>query len=135
MASLQSSIVVLENDSSLSRALERVLQASGFQTRAFRNSADFVQHEAMRDAGCVVLDGGVAVEHGFAVREHLHLDDDVPVIFISGYDDAESRALADAAHASAFLATPFSGRRLAEVIHRLLEERHAVPPQAEASVS
>lgn len=122
MALSQSSITVLENDSSLSRALERLLQASGFSTRAFANSDDFIQNDAARGAACVVLDETVVGEHRTAVREHLHIGQRVPVIFISGYDDDETHALADATEASACLATPFSGRLLVGTINRLLQE-------------
>lgn len=123
MAPLQSSVILLENDSSLSRALERVLRASGFPTRAFQSSDDFIQNDAAQGAACVVLDATLIFDQGPAIRRHLQIGDEVPVIFISGYDDEETRALADATETSACLATPVSGRQLIEVIHRLLEER------------
>jgi len=128
MATTQSSVVLLENDPSLSLAMERVLRASGFHTRAFKDFDELAQAGAARDAACLVVDASLATEHGSAVREHLHIGPRTPLIIISGYDEPQTHAMATAAGASVFFAKPFTGRALAETIHRLL--LHETPATA-----
>jgi FixJ family two-component response regulator len=116
----QTSVIVLENDPSLSQAMERVLQASGFHTRAFRSFEELVQADAARDAACLVIDASSAAEHGAEVRALLHIGPRTPVIFISGYDESETHQQVESVGAASFMAKPFSGRLLAETVHRLL---------------
>ncbi|HET7537527.1 MAG TPA: response regulator [Candidatus Didemnitutus sp.] len=132
MAHAQSSVVLLENDISLSQAMERVLQASGFHTRAFRNLASLMETQAAADAACLVVDVSAATEHGLGVREHLRVGRNTPIIFISGYDEPETRAQAHAAGAAVYLPKPFTGRALVEAIHRVLLGAAAGPAAAPA---
>jgi len=130
MAPTQTSVVVLENDPSLSQAMERVLRLSGFHTRAFCTFEELVQADAARDAACLVVDASVVAEHVAQVRSLLHIGDRTPLIFISGHDEPETHEQAEAVGATAFLAKPFPGRRLAETVHRLL-----LPPSTPAPSS
>lgn len=120
MAQTQSSVILLENDVSLSTAMERVLRASGFHTLAFRTMEDLEQAGAAPDAACLVFDASAADDSGGNLRQRLKIGLRTPLIFISGYDEDETRSHAVAAGAAVFLAKPFTGRALVEAIHRVL---------------
>src|SRR5262245_36431132 len=96
MALTQTSVVVLENDPSLSQAMERVLRLSGFHTRSFQTFEELVQADAARDAACLIVDASVTAEQGAEVRALLHIGKRTPIVFISGYDESETHAQAEA---------------------------------------
>lgn len=121
MAQTLPSIVLVEDDASLSVAMERVLQAAGFHTSAFSSGEELLNHEAARDAACFLLDVHLPGMTGFELREALaEKAGDVPVIFMTAYDEPESRA---SARDSVFLVKPFAGRLLLDAIRHALEPR------------
>jgi FixJ family two-component response regulator len=122
MTSPQSSIVVVEDDASLSQALERVLQASGFQTAAFRSSEELLATGQVDLAAGLVLDVELPGMTGFELCAELDRTQTrrPPVIFITAHDEPQVRAEAASFGAAGFLTKPFSGRKLVETVHRAL---------------
>ena len=50
------SVVVVEDDAGMSKAIERLLRAAGFQTMSFASAEELLQTEAVDVAACLVLD-------------------------------------------------------------------------------
>ncbi len=121
MPQTQSSVILLEDDPSLSQAMERVLQASGFHTLAFRTLAALVENGAAGNAACLVFDASAAGANGpDDVRQQLHVSMRTPLIFISGYEESETGMPSQVPGNATFLAKPFTGRKLVEMVHRVL---------------
>lgn len=122
MRSPHCSIVVVEDDESLSQAMERVLQASGFQTAVYRSGEELMATGAADKAASIVLDVQLPGMTGFEVCAALNAGTArrPPVIFITSYDEPEVRAAAEAHGAAGLLIKPFSGRKLVETLHRAL---------------
>ena len=121
-------VVIVEDDSSLSLALERILRLGGMTSQSY-TSAEALLKAADRtiDASCMVLDVQLPGINGFALHDRLAaLGPLPPVIFITAFDEPEARAQAARAGAAAFLAKPFAGRTLLEAIRRATLNRPTV---------
>ena len=112
-------VVIVEDDASLCQAMARVLRAAGLDSVAFGSAEALLAAEPTRSPICLVIDVLLPGMSGFVLRDRLASAGAVPpVIFITAFDEPESRALAAKAGAAAFLAKPFSGRALVDTIQR-----------------
>jgi FixJ family two-component response regulator len=126
-------VVIVEDDSSMSVALDRILRLGGYRSRAFASAEAFLASDAASEAACLVLDVRLDRMTGFSCTSSCAATSPArPVIFMSGLDDASSRRRAAAAGAVVFLAKPFSGRSLLDAVRHALAEPHvgANPPLA-----
>lgn len=121
-------VVIVEDDSSMRQALDRILRLKGFRPVVYPTAETLLaaqgtveEQEGVARAGCLILDIQLPGMNGFALRDRLAtLLTLPPVIFITAFDDPEARARAARVGASAFLAKPFSGRSLLEEVARAL---------------
>ena len=116
-------ILVVEDQDSIRRMIEALVQARGYQVTAVSSGAKAID-VAMTDApDIVLLDLNLPGQYdGFDVCQRLRSDPgtrNVPVVIISAMDDDESRARATAAGATAYYTKPFSPIALLKEIDRL----------------
>ena len=116
-------ILVVEDQDSIRRMIEALVQARGYQVTAVSSGAKAID-VAMTDApDIVLLDLNLPGQYdGFDVCQKLRADPStrtVPVVVISAMDDDESRARATAAGATAYYTKPFSPIALLKEIDRL----------------
>jgi FixJ family two-component response regulator len=112
------SIVIVEDDASVSQALVRLLRAAGLEPVAFGSAEDMLSANPAAPVACLVIDVQLPGMSGFALRDRLAGAGAIPpVIFITAFDEPETRAHAQRAGA-AFLAKPFTGTVLLEAIER-----------------
>jgi len=116
-------ILVVEDQDSIRRMIEALVQARGYQVTAVSSGAKAID-VAMTDApDMVLLDLNLPGQYdGFDVCQRLRSDPAtrmVPVVIISAMDDDESRARATAAGATAYYTKPFSPIALLKEIDRL----------------
>jgi CheY-like chemotaxis protein len=116
-------ILVVEDQDSIRRMIEALVQARGYQVTAVSSGAKAID-VALTDApDMVLLDLNLPGQYdGFDVCQRLRSDDatrSVPVVIISAMDDDESRARATAAGATAYYTKPFSPIALLKEIDRL----------------
>lgn len=102
--------------------MERVLQASGFQTAAFHTGEELLATGEAGQAASLILDVELPGMTGFQVCAELSKSSAhrPPVIFITAHDEPQIRSEAAACGAAGFLIKPFSGRKLVETVHRAL---------------
>jgi FixJ family two-component response regulator len=116
-------VVVVEDDVSMSQAMERILRLAGFAPTTFATAEEVFASRAASDAVCLIIDVQLPGQNGFALRDRLAAAGALPpVIFISAFDEPETRAQAESAGAD-FLTKPFSGRTLLETIRKSAEVR------------
>ena len=114
-------VTLVEDDPSMSQALQRILRIGGFHTDSYTSAEALLSVGVAQSASCLVIDVELPGMNGFALRRRLSERGGVPpVVFISAFNEAEATAEAATFEASAFLAKPFRGRALLEVIDRLL---------------
>ena len=119
----QKSVAVVDDDSSMRQAIERLLNAAGFSTLTFSSAETFLQSSPAAGAACLVFDIHLPGLSGFELQERLVQTGVVhPVIFISAYDDPDSQSRAAALGAIAYIKKPFQGQRLIAAIRRVFGE-------------
>jgi FixJ family two-component response regulator len=112
------SIVVVEDDAAMSKAVERLLRAAGLQAVCFASAEELLQTDSADSAACLVLDVNLPGLSGLELGRFLIASGRAkPIIFITGQDQA---ALRDEAQrlGCAFFHKPFNGKALLEAIRQ-----------------
>lgn len=116
-------ILVVEDQDSIRRMIEALVQARGYQVTAVSSGAKAIDVALTDPPDMVLLDLNLPGQYdGFDVCTRLRADPQtraVPVVIISAMDDDESRARATAAGATAYYTKPFSPIALLKEIDRL----------------
>lgn len=116
-------ILVVEDQDSIRRMIEALVQARGYEVTAVSSGAKAIDVALTDPPDIVLLDLNLPGQYdGFDVCQRLRSDAVtrlVPVVIISAMDDDESRARASAAGATAYYTKPFSPIALLKEIDRL----------------
>jgi CheY-like chemotaxis protein len=116
-------ILVVEDQDSIRRMIEALVQARGYEVTAVSSGAKAIDVALTDPPDMVLLDLNLPGQYdGFDVCQRLRSDAvtrHVPVVIISAMDDDESRARASAAGATAYYTKPFSPIALLKEIDRL----------------
>ena len=116
-------ILVVEDQDSIRRMIEALVQARGYQVTAVSSGAKAIDVAMTDPPDIVLLDLNLPGQYdGFDVCQRLRSDPPtrhVPVVIISAMDDDESRTRATAAGATAYYTKPFSPIALLKEIDRL----------------
>src|SRR5262245_3685927 len=100
-------IIVVDDDPSMNKAIQRLLNAAGFQVSAFSSAEALLGTGVACDVGCLVLDVRLPGLSGFELHHRLaELGKKLPVIFITAHEEASSRKRAESAGAIAYLTKP-----------------------------
>src|SRR6266571_7692102 len=84
----QPTIVVIDDDASMRRALENLLKSVGFAVELFASPQEFLASERPNRPGCIVLDVRFPGRSGLDMQRDLASSDvQLPIIFITGYGD------------------------------------------------
>ena len=112
-------VAIVDDDPSVLKGLNRLLQTRGFKTEVFNSGEAFLEREHASEPACVLLDihlGGIS---GIETRRRLTASGStVPVIYMTALDTATVRSEATASGCAAFLRKPFSGNELVDSIRR-----------------
>ena len=115
------SLVVVEDDAGMSKAIGRLLRAAGFAPVLFSSAEDLLQTDAANTAACFVLDIHLPGLSGFELQRRLAASDRKPrVIFITAHDEASARDEAQQQGCIAYLRKPFDGNTLLDAIRLAL---------------
>jgi FixJ family two-component response regulator len=116
-------IPVIDDDESVRRTTTRLIESFGFRSAAFESAEKFLSSGQLDDASCLIVDLQMPGMNGLQLQSQLAMAGcRVPVIFITAYDDKESRRRAMQAGAIAFLGKPFSDEQLLQGIRLALDE-------------
>src|SRR6266545_3127041 len=106
-------VVVVDDDGSMLKSLERLLNAYGFDTEVFPSAEAFLARTCAREAACLVLDIHLGGMSGVELRRRLAVSGSaVPVIFMTAFDDEGTHEEAVEAGCVAYLHKPFPARLL-----------------------
>jgi FixJ family two-component response regulator len=111
-------IVVVEDDASMGRAIERILLAGNFAPAIFASAEEVLEDSAAQAADCLVLDIHLPGMSGFELyRQFALCGKTIPVVFITARDEPATRDEAERlGGATSYLAKPFSGRLLLDAV-------------------
>lgn len=112
---------MVDDDESVRRSTRRLLESFGYRAALFESSEGFLRFGQMPDTSCLVLDLHMPGMDGLQLQNQLAAEGrGIPIIFITAYDDQESRRRAMQAGAIAFLGKPFTDQQLLQAIRSAL---------------
>jgi FixJ family two-component response regulator len=119
----QPAVVVIDDDSSIRKALENLLRSVGLDVELFKSPQEFLQSNRPDRPGCIVLDVRFPGRSGLDMqREISSANTSLPIIFITGYGDIPMSVRAMKAGAVEFLTKPFRDQDLLDAVDVALEK-------------
>jgi FixJ family two-component response regulator len=116
-------ISVVDDDESIRRTTTLLIESFGFRAAAFESADIFLKSDQLRDTACLIVDVQMPGMNGLQLQSHLAAKGcGIPIIFITAYDNKESRRRAIQAGAVAFLDKPFSDEQLLQTLRSALKE-------------
>ena len=115
-------VIVVDDDASIRRALRRQLQILGFNVLDFGSAEDFLKSEIPTGEACLLLDVYMPGMTGIELCKKITEDGGrpLPTILISGRDDAQTKKLMHEAKPIASLLKPFDEKSLLRAIKKAL---------------
>jgi two-component system, LuxR family, response regulator FixJ len=104
--------IVIDDDPSILRALQRLLSGAGFDVWTFDRPSTLLKSDLPKSGACLIVDIDLPEMNGVELCAKLAASGCVlPVILITAHTDEETRRMAKDAHPIALLLKPF-GREL-----------------------
>jgi two-component system response regulator FixJ len=114
-------VLVVDDDSRLLRALARLIRSVGVNALTFERPTCLLASEVPKTNVCLLLDVHMPEMNGVQLYEMLAVArQDLPVIMMTGRDDAQTRHLLQRVSAVAVLIKPFDESLLLDAIFRAL---------------
>ena len=117
----QSIVLIVDDDPSVLRSLNRLVSASGFLVRTFGKPSELLASVIPGSNACLVVDINLPEMTGIEMCDALRASGrGLPAILITGRTDTRTRSLAEQSDAVAVLFKPFDEAPLLEAIGRAL---------------
>ena len=115
-------VFVVDDDISVRKSLELLIDSAGWQPETFPSAQEFLQRPRVDGPSCLVLDMSLPDLDGLELQRRVALDRmDMPIIFISGYGNVPMTVRAMKAGAVEFLMKPLAGEELVCAIQQAIE--------------
>ncbi|MGE6451267.1 response regulator transcription factor [Shewanella baltica] len=124
--SIKLPLYLVDDDEAILDSLGFMLGQFGYQVQTFNSGRDFLEHCALSQAGCVILDSRMPEITGQEVQQKL-LETHSPlgVIFLTGHGDLPMALSAFRKGACDFFQKPVSGKALVQAIEKAQRESQA----------
>jgi FixJ family two-component response regulator len=120
-------VYVVDDDISVREALSSLIRSAGLRVETFSSAREFLGLSPSEAPSCLVLDVRLPDQNGLALqRELAAVDNQIPIIFITGHGDIPMTVRAMKAGAMEFLTKPFENQELLDAI------REAITKDAES---
>ncbi|CAD6516912.1 response regulator transcription factor [Paraburkholderia metrosideri] len=117
MADIRPLIVIVDDDAGMRRALQRLLQVSGFDTLLFESAEAYAQANQPRVPHCLILDVQLPGLSGPGFYAQLG-DPRPPAVFITSHDNPATRSAVASAGSQELLIKPFVAQAFLDAISR-----------------
>jgi FixJ family two-component response regulator len=125
MTSATPCVTVVDDDTMVLRALDRLLRATGLAVQAFSSAEEFLRSRPV--PGCVVMDLSMPGHGGLELQRALaEAADSRPIVFISGHGTVPASVEAMKAGAIDFLTKPIDEARLLGAVRQALDKDRAL---------
>jgi len=121
-------IAIVDDDASVRRSLLRVVESAGYKAETFASAREFLAWLPHGQAACLVLDVHMDELSGFDLYDRLK----VPVVFITGHDDAPTLARIESSNAAGHLRKPFDRMTVLDTIQRAVQALDGSSPRRAA---
>jgi FixJ family two-component response regulator len=135
MSNLTPVVLVVDDDPSVRRAIQRLVESVGLQVKLFGSAQEFLHSEGPDAPGCLVLDIRLPGISGLDFQRQLaEANIHIPIVFITAHGDIPMTVRAMKAGAVEFLTKPFRDQDLLDAIQIALErDRRRRAQEAEAA--
>jgi FixJ family two-component response regulator len=124
MTNNQFIVMIVDDDESIRRAARRLIKSYGFPVETFASAEDFLSSGRFHETACLVLDVQMPGLNGLELQSRLITDGhQVPIIFITAFNDENARAQALKAGALGYLVKPFEEADLLTAINVALRRQ------------
>ena len=124
MTNNQFILMIVDDDESIRRAARRLIKSYGFPVETFASAEDFLSSGRLHETACLVLDVQMSGLNGLELQSRLITDGhQVPIIFITAFNDENARAQALKAGALGYLVKPFEEADLLTAINVALRRQ------------
>jgi FixJ family two-component response regulator len=124
-------VFIVDDDMDLCRALGRLLRSTGYSTRVFHSSVEFLAAYDPEPLGCIILDISMPEFDGLEVQAMLHSSGCIhPIIFLTGNGSVQCTVAAFRAGAVNFLTKPVHDNELFSAVGEALRINTAHRNQA-----
>jgi FixJ family two-component response regulator len=124
MTNNQFIVMIVDDDESIRRAARRLIKSYGFPVETFASAEDFLSSGRLHETACLVLDVQMSGLNGLELQSRLITDGhQVPIIFITAFNDENARAQALKAGALGYLVKPFEEADLLTAINIALRRQ------------
>src|SRR5580658_2922077 len=121
-------VIVVDDDASIRRALRTQLQILGFKVLDFESAEEFLTSEIPSGDACLLLDVYMPAMNGLELcRKLTEAGRHLPTILISGRDDPQTRKMMREANPIASLLKPFDEKSLLRAIRKALPNQMNFP--------
>ncbi len=116
-------ISVVDDDASVCRSTELLIESFGYRAAAFQSAESFLNFGERQVTCCLVLDVQMPGMNGLELQRQLTAEGcTFPIIFMTAFYDKESYRRAMEGGAVAFLAKPYGDEQLFETIRFALTQ-------------
>jgi len=128
-------VFVVEDDISVRESLELLIRTAGWEPKIFASAQEFLSLPRTLVPSCLILDVYLPDSNGLELQKLLADRLELPIIFITGYDDVPLTVRAMKAGASEFLIKPLVPDALLNAIRDALDRSQtAVNLEAEMRI-
>ena len=126
-------VFVVDDDPSVRKSLELLIESAGWQPETFASAQEFLSCAPTVAPNCLVLDMNLPGVNGLELQERVAGDRiAMPIIFISGHGDVPMTVRAMKGGAVEFLMKPVRGDVLLDAVEHAIERsRTALEQEAE----
>ena len=133
MLNLTPIVFVVDDDISVRKSLELLIDSAGWRPETFASAQEFLHRPRVAAPSCLVLDLTLPDLDGLELQRRVAPDRiDMPIIFISGYGDVPMTVQAMKAGAIEFLTKPLVGDMLVSAIQHALDRSRTILDQENA---
>ncbi len=116
-------VYIIDDDTSIQRALTRLMRSAGLTSVAYSSIEDFMQSGFEAERACIVADVHMPGIDALNLPAHLRqLGNDLPVIFITADDTDETRERVRQAGGAGYFRKPVDDQALLDAIHWAIGE-------------
>ncbi|MFZ7112467.1 MAG: response regulator transcription factor [Desulfatiglandales bacterium] len=134
MKETKPTIFIVDDDPSVRKSTQMLLESVGFDVRTFASAQDFLNAKSYDELGCLILDVRMPGISGLDLQEKLVSKKvPLPVIFITGHGTVPMSVRAMKSGAVDFLQKPFEEQDLLDAINKaLIRQREEISKKTEA---
>ena len=125
-------VFVIDDDTSMRKSLRWLLESVGLSARLYGSPAEFLAEFDSNSTGCVIADLRMPGMSGLELQRQLNArNNEIPIIFLTGFWDVESAVHAMQNGAAAFLEKPVSDDEFVDLVQRSLAENAKIRAKRE----